>query len=385
MKDNIIKKPKLFIYTFTTSMLWFSLYAYVSELSTYAETLGASYKMIGLITASYGLTQLILRIPLGALSDYISKRKIFIILGLLVSLISALVTYLNPAPMSLFVTRLLAGVSAATWVIVTVLFSAYFKKEEAPRSVGIMNSYNAVGQLSSMAIGGFISWKFGTRELFLLAAAGAAAGLISSLFITEIKPVTTHKKIKLIDTDIIKNRELIAVSGLAIITQFITFATAFGFVPILGKQLGAENFQLSLLTALAIIPATFMSRLASTTIPSKIGRAMTINSGFMLSSIICVILPFVTSLPLLYFIQFISGAARSMIFPLLMGLSIEKAEESKRATAMGFFQAIYGIGMVFGPIVLGFIAQEFNLTTGFIVTGIIGLSGIILTSIYIKK
>lgn len=382
LKNN--KKLSIHFFTITTSLLWFSLYAYVAELSTYASTLGATYRLIGIITGSYGLTQLFVRIPLGIFSDIIGKRKIFITLGLLISGISSIITFLYPSAMSLLATRALAGVSASTWVIFTVMFSSYFKKSEATKAIGLMNSYNAVGQLIAMAMGGVISYYFGTRYLYLLAAIGAVIGLLFSFLISEEKMV--KKKAHFKDfIDVAKNHQLQVVSVLAILSQLITFATAFGFVPILAKNLGAKDFQLSLLTALAIIPAIFISRLAGSFFPKHIGKRNTINIGFVLSALLCVVMPWINSLWLLYIAQFISGIGRSMVFPLLMGLGIEHIEPDKRATAMGMFQAVYGIGMVFGPILLGFIAQSYGLTAGFAVTGIIGFVGLIITSIFIKE
>jgi MFS family permease len=382
MKQN--SKHTIRFFTFITSLLWFSLYAYVAELSTYAKDLGANYKMIGLITGSYGLTQLILRIPLGIYSDILGKRKIFITLGLGVSAISSALTFIAPSAFSLLATRSLAGVSASTWVIFTVMFSSYFHRTEATKAIGLMNSYNAIGQLVAMAMGGFVSYFYGTRYLYLLAAIGALIGLIFSFGIYE-EPFTkkvVHFKSYLL---VMKNKQLITVSILAILSQLITFATAFGFVPILAKNLGAVNFQLSLLTALAIIPAIFISRLAGTFFPSLIGKRNTISLGFILSALLCIVMPWIQHLWVLYLAQFISGIGRSLVFPLLMGLGIEQVEPDRRATAMGVFQAVYGIGMVFGPILLGFIAQSQGLIVGFAVTGLIGLLGLALTLVKIEN
>ncbi len=157
----------------------------------------------------------------------------------------------------------------------------------------------------------------------------------------------------------------------------------FGFVPLLAKNLGADSLQLSLLTVLAIIPAIFISRLASTYFPSKIGKKLTINIGFAISALLCIVMPWIHSLLVLYIVQFISGIGRSMVFPLLMGLGIEHIDPDRRASAMGMFQASYGIGMVFGPVLLGFIAQSYGMIVGFGITGVIGLLGIVITNKFI--
>jgi MFS family permease len=40
---------------------------------------------------------------------------------------------------------------------------------------------------------------------------------------------------------------------------------------------------------------------------------------------------------------------------------------------MGFFQAIYGLGMFLGPIIVGFISDFLNLSWGFWITGLFGI------------
>jgi len=61
---------------------WGALYLYVPILTPYAETLGASMTLLGLIVSSYGFSQLVLRIPVGIWSDRIGRRKPFIAAGL---------------------------------------------------------------------------------------------------------------------------------------------------------------------------------------------------------------------------------------------------------------------------------------------------------------
>lgn len=76
----MINKKTLF--SVVTILFFFSLYAYIPQLSSYARELGASYKLIGLIGGAYGFTQTILRVPIGIISDKLRMRKVFIILEL---------------------------------------------------------------------------------------------------------------------------------------------------------------------------------------------------------------------------------------------------------------------------------------------------------------
>lgn len=74
-------------------LLWFSNYLYVPVLSTYAVSAGASLSMVGIIIGSYGFTQMILRLPIGIISDILGNRRLFLFLGMVCAFISGLGFY----------------------------------------------------------------------------------------------------------------------------------------------------------------------------------------------------------------------------------------------------------------------------------------------------
>ena len=184
------------LYYLVTSLFWFSLYTYVPNLSIYAENLGASHKLIGLILSSYGFTQMVLRIPLGIYSDTINKRKIFILAGILSSLVSALGMGLFPNPWALLFFRGLSGVAAAIWVPFTVLFSSYFTSEDSSKAMGYINSFNALGQMIAMLLGGLMSGKISPQAPFFLAAGVGAIALLLGTGIVEKKEDREPMKIR---------------------------------------------------------------------------------------------------------------------------------------------------------------------------------------------
>ncbi|GAA3322733.1 hypothetical protein GCM10020331_043790 [Ectobacillus funiculus] len=58
------------------------------------------YFFVGLVLGSYGLTQMLLRVPLGIWSDRIGKRKVFILLGMLCATLSSLGFTFDSSPLS---------------------------------------------------------------------------------------------------------------------------------------------------------------------------------------------------------------------------------------------------------------------------------------------
>ena len=371
------KGRSITIFIITNLLFWFSLFTYIPQLATYAKSLGASYKLIGIITGSYGVTQTLIRLPLGIWSDKINKRKIFVILGLFVSTISTLVTYFYPHPYSLLATRLLAGASVATFVVMTVMFADYYEKSEAARGVGISNSVNGLGLILAMAAGGLlIKYSSSNRDLYLLGAIGGFVGFVLSFFIEErAHEYHESKAIKVLFKNSI-DKNLLKVSILATVSQGITFATLFGFVPIIGRSLYASGLQLSLLTITGLVPFIILPPITGSLFIRYVKPQVIVITGFIISTVICFLMPFAGSLSLLFLLQFFSGIGRSLSFPLLMGMGIKGIDSEYRGTAMGFFQASYGVGLVFGPVILGFMADTWGLTSGFIFTSITGIVAI---------
>jgi MFS family permease len=85
--------------------------------------------------------------------------------------------------------------------------------------------------------------------------------------------------------------------------------------------------------------------------------------------------PFIESVPLLIASQGLVGLGRGIFFPVLMALSIQGVSSSERATAMGVFQSLYAIGMLVGPLALGFLADGMGLDSVFYLSVVLCILG----------
>ena len=59
----------------------------------------------------------------------------------------------------------------------------------------------------------------------------------------------------------------------------------------------------------------------------------------------CALILFVSNIWQLFAVQIIISTGNVLAYTLLMGLSIQYIPSERRAAAMGFFQAVYGLGM----------------------------------------
>ena len=362
-----------------TILFWFAIYAYVPQMPGYAREMGASYRMIGLIAGSYGITQTLLRIPLGIGSDILGKRKIFIVIGSVSAMISALIVFLVPNPAVLLAARFLAGVSAATWVTFTVMYASYYPPLLATKAVGIIQSMNRIGMFLAMLAGGLVASRYGTNAIFLLSFIIGFLALGLSLSIKEIKPSVTQKAFHRSDLPaIINNRQVRLICLLGALSQLIMYAGPMGFSPIVAGNLGAAGFELSLLTMMFIFPQIIVSLLSGTLFIRVFGEKISLIIGFSLMILLCFVTPMVKSLYVLYGFQFLAGIGNAISFPLLTGLVIRNVEMRLRNTTMGFFQAFFGIGMVAGPVIVGILSEQYSLRIGFWTVGVLGLSALLI-------
>src|SRR3990172_6815779 len=82
-----------------TFFFWASLYVYVPILAVYAQSLGASLSMVGLVVGAYGISQLLLRIPLGIQSDRHGRRLPYVAASLVAAALGAPWLAVSPPPL----------------------------------------------------------------------------------------------------------------------------------------------------------------------------------------------------------------------------------------------------------------------------------------------
>ncbi|MEA4889392.1 MAG: MFS transporter [Clostridiaceae bacterium] len=355
---------------------WFSLYTYPAILTPYLTEMGASLTSAGLVVGSYGLTQTLLRLPAGLWSDRLHNKRIFVIAGMFLSLISAVGLLYSRQIATILIFRAVAGMAAATWVHSSTLYLAYQPAGQGAKAMGILNFLCNIGTMAAMLTGSLLAQSLGWHSSFLVAVIIAAIGCILSFFISEDKPVVAERQSAAAarhTAGLSLNRQLVWTSLLALLSQFCTFATVQGFVPQYASFLGANKAQIGLLTALSTLPCAVAGLLGGGLLARHFRLRSLIVTGYLLTGVATCLLPLIHVLPLLFVCQIIAGIGFGFQVTLLMSLCTQTVPAERQASAMGFFQAVYGIGMVAGPVLIGLLADWFGLGAGFILIGVIAL------------
>lgn len=353
-------------------LFWFSVYTYPSFLSSYAEnTLKAGSVMVGLIVGSYGFTQMLIRIPLGIISDIIKKRKLFVQLGFVASMIAsaglALVTMFdgNPSPalsVMVLLFRSMAGVCASTWVAFSVLYSSAYPPEKTGAAMSRMAFPQTGSQVIAMLAGAQLMNWCGEIWAFLLATAAGVAGLVIISMVDDIPPAPGRNYTLKGIFEVAKDKGLITGTLLATLYQLVAWATVQGFVQNYANE-HVAGFSAALLGWLSfayLLPNTFVSRISGGKMSDKFGRMTVMCAGFGFIAAACCLYPFSNNVPMLFINQAIFGVGTGMILPLTMAQAVQDISNEKRGAAMGMYQAIYGAGMFLGPVIAGAVIDAFT-------------------------
>ncbi|KHF40893.1 MFS transporter [Halalkalibacter okhensis] len=374
MKSHISNKEK-YIFLIVSFSIWFPHFIYLPILSPYIESMGGTYIFIGIVLSSYGLMQFILRLPIGISSDLLKLRKPFIILGILLSATSCFIFALTDSLGWILFARSLAGVSVATWVVFAVLYSSYFTDKEVHRAMSSISFVVVLAQLLGMIFSGYIVNAWGWHAPFWIGGFVGVFGAVFAFFIFEPKESDSRVPLKLKDLlTVMKEPHLLKVSLLSIIAHSIIFTTMFGFIPTYVTSIGLEEKDISLIVFAFMIPHAIATLFMGNVVVLRLGKWKSLKCAFLLTAICTLLTPFVESKIMLGVLQGVNGFALGLLFPLLLGMSIEFITHEKRATAMGVYQALYAIGMFLGPLIAGILNASFGIAAGFFFAGILGLT-----------
>lgn len=361
---------------------WFATYVYVPVFSLYLENSNFTYTAIGIILGAYGATQVLLRYPLGILSDALKGLlKKLLIAGFVSGFISGVLLVFSDSFAAVFTARLLAGVTASMWVMATIMYSRYFSADQSSRAMGVLQLLTVFTQFISMMFSGYLADLFGFTALFWIAAAFSLIGIGFTLFTKEI-PVQTKTeplKIRSLISRTLRLHDLRWITCASFIGHSIIFMTIFGFTPLYASSIGATERTLVIIFIAFFVPHLLASLFLSFyTVPVRLHKPL-LYVSFLTGAAALVWMPSTASLWELSLNQAVLGLALGIVLPLLLGMVVQVSPGPLKASAMGFYQSFYAAGILLGPVVAGSVAEQISLSSVFYFGGLLALAGLLVT------
>ncbi|MBC8254747.1 MAG: MFS transporter [Ardenticatenia bacterium] len=362
----------------TVFLYWVGLYLYVPTLPTYAQTKTGNLATVGMILSMYGLWQAIIRLPVGIAADWLGWRKPFILVGLTLVGLGAWLMGAADGANGLLVGRIITGLAAGTWVPLVVMFSSLFPPRDVVRATAWLNFIAFGGRVLATSVTGWLNEMGGYSLAFNLSAGAAVVAVLAVLVTHESRRPPQRPSLSGLGS-LTARGDVLLPSLLSLITHYAIFATTFGFLPILARQLGASDAVQSILVSMNLALGALSSVLV-TAIVDRVGARRLVYLSFVLSAMGMGLAAVATSLASVFVAQGCLGLGFGISYPVLMGWSIQRVEEGQRTTAMGLFQSAYSIGMFAGSWVSGLLAHAIGIQPMLGVTACVCLTlGLLLT------
>ena len=159
------------------SLRFLGLFIVLPVLSLYALHLeGSSEFLVGITIGGYAITQMLLQIPFGIMSDKIG-RKITIFIGIVIFIVGSLICGFADHIYTLMAGRFLQG-AGAIGAVGTAMISDMVKEEVRAKAMAIMGGSIAASFALSMMLGSIIGGYYGADKLFFITAVLSALAII---------------------------------------------------------------------------------------------------------------------------------------------------------------------------------------------------------------
>lgn len=366
------------------------LFMLIPVFTVYAPKLeGATALLTGIALGGYGLSQGLLQMPFGMLSDRYG-RKTLITIGLLFFVAGSLLGALTDSIYGMIVARFLQGAGAIGSVLIALLADLTPERERT-KAMALIGATIGISFSLAMVLSPGLSATFGLAGIFYFTTILAIAGL---LLLHIVIPTPLHER-ALIKKDpplvllksALRNPALQRLNAGIFFQHAILTATFYVIPLLLQKQVQAGNLSqpwhyylpLMVLSFLLMLPLIYYAE-----------RRQQQKGIFVLSIFAtCIaqggLIFFYPSwwllclLTLLYFIAFnvLEASLPSMVSKL--------AEAHAKGTAMGVYSTCQFLGIFVGGVAAGFLFEHGSSTSIFMFNAVLSLGWGVMALASIKK
>ncbi|WP_217995645.1 MFS transporter [Amphibacillus sediminis] len=380
-----MKKSQEIIFLAMVTLFWFAQYVYIPYQTTFLTLNGVTSSFAGIIVGAYGITQLLLRFPVGLMADSIGIHKPFILIGGLASGLASLLRIFPSGGIGFLLANLFSGLASSMWISFMVFYTHHQAKDQQQSATSRIILFNNAGMLLGFIVSTLFYDRLGMTVIcfFSLVAGIAAFGL--GFFLEEAPSHHDRQTIKQLMV-VITGKRIWMFSIIALIQQGIQLTTTMSFTSQILKDIGATSAVVGLASTVYMISAVLFSAFASSKKGGKKDPKFWIPVVLIIVAIYCFLVPRVDSIIAIFFLQILPGMSTGILFSYATSEAMKEIPEDKKSTAMGFYQAFYALGMTLFPMVTGQAVSRFNMETGYAILAMIAIIGCLLvTTFYLRN
>ncbi len=346
----------------------FGLFLLLPVMAVYASSLpGSTPLMVGLTLGAYGLTQAMLQIPFGLLSDRIGRKKI-ITIGLLIFALGSVVAALASSIEWLVIGRAIQGGGAISSAVLA-LTADLTREEQRTKAMAMIGMSIGLVFLLSISIAPPLAGQIGIDGLFWITSIMALLAIVGLH-----KGVPTPER-RILHRDVIpalaqigevlKDRQLLRLDfGIFVLHMVLT--ALFVVVPAQITQVGDLTLEqhwkvylpILVLSVVAMIPLIMAaSRSEKVTLVFRLGTLILGSSLVLLALVSGQGQPQFSLLLLAIWAFFVGFNALEAMLPSLVS---RVAPAASKGTAIGVYNSLQFFGVFCGGIIAGVLAGRYG-------------------------
>ncbi|AII14071.1 putative sugar transporter, major facilitator superfamily [Campylobacter iguaniorum] len=346
--------------SFITASRFFGLFIVLPVLSLYALNLkGANELLVGFLVGGYAITQMILQVPFGALSDKFG-RKNTMTFGLVIFIIGSLVCAEASDIYTMIIGRLIQG-SGAVGAVATAMISDFTPEEKRGHAMAIMGGMIGIAFSISMVLSPILSSKFGLASLFYLSALLSVFCIILLYTVVPKEPKFHHHDAKVAFKTLIIQKNLL-IMNITNLMQKMLMSAAFVAIPLtLVKTLGYASDKLWIVYAASMVFGFVAMGLAG-----FLGDGKGQSKNLLLVGVVLFIIAymgFAFSGSVVWFIVFVVVffVGFNLHEPIMQSCASKFALSSQKGAALGVFNAFGYGGSFLGGVLGGYFLHKFDI------------------------
>ncbi|WP_333608273.1 MFS transporter [Arsukibacterium sp.] len=358
---------------FSTRML--GLFMLLPVFALYGtELIGYSPLWIGLAIGAYGLTQAILQIPFGWLSDRIGRHKVML-LGLALFVLGSVVAALADSVYMVTFGRILQGAGAIAGAVLA-LAADLTRDEQRPKVMAIIGASIGLSFALAMIIGPLMAKWAGLSGVFWFTAVLACCAMLIVAFLVPRSvskaPAAETLAVPASLMNIAKHRQLLQLD-IGVLLLHLMLTAMFVALPLLLSQyqLAADkHWQVYLPVLLASFVLMVPMMIIAMRKQQEKGYfllAISLLIVAMLMAFLANNLAWLIAALLVFFTGF------NFLEASLPALVSRVAPAGQRGSAMGIYSSSQFFGAFIGGVLGGLVAQQFRFAMVFAVLAGIGL------------